>query len=708
MATLAERAKGVLTPKDQESRVKVPQAIEDKMKRGRARMREGATQRNECLEFWRGNQYVYRGDDGILVNQNTITLANGRGKPRHRVRTTRNLIFDIVAHEVSAAIKRVPGYEVNPTKSDPETLSAARLSGKVAYYGYDKWSLRQMVKRVITYAVVADEGFAWPFWDSSVAPFYTDDDGSVYGQGEIGIRILGPNEVYWEPGLKFDESRWHAVEQARTLESVYQMEGYSGPPKLTPDATADDMPSKGRESQHNELVLVTDYLERPCPKYPNGRWLTTANGKQILPERPFPCTDHKGNVVDEPVLHALSYITDPDADRDMGLVRHLLDAQRTINDCINKMLEWKNLMMNPQVIIRNGEFKQRLTDEPGQVYHAVGSGEITVREVGEVPQSLLALKDMTITDLARIAAQNDIPGQVESGKGIAELLEKDQQRRSDFIGDLAEFHSRLMRHCLYLVQKHYTEPRLITVQGRRGPRNIDGFMGADLRGQVDVTVYPGSIEPRTRADMTRVIMAYADRGWIDPDSAMQALNSGDVEGLIESIALDEGRVNEIIQMISDGTFMEQPPRPVFPGEDPGYEVEPEYQLDETGQPVLDEMGEPVVITPGILATTVPGWMPRPFDRIPIHKQEMEDWMKSQDWALLEDEQKQAGMVYYSALISLEQMQAAQAAEAQALQAEELGMDNASKDQKTKPLPDQAKATGEVFGPRYEAGSQETF
>ena len=32
-------------------------------------------------------------------------------------------------------------------------------------------------------------------------------------------------------------------------------------------------------------MLVTDYYERPCPKWPNGRWLTTANKRVIVDNR---------------------------------------------------------------------------------------------------------------------------------------------------------------------------------------------------------------------------------------------------------------------------------------------------------------------------------------------------------------------------------------------------------------------------------------
>src|SRR5687768_12334899 len=141
-----------------EDPTKVPTPVDERMARGRARMKDGSSARNECLKFWRGDQYVYRGDDGVLVNQSTITLPNGRRKPRHRVRQVRNLIADVGAHEVCAATQRVPSYEVNPSTSDPEEISAAKLSGKVARFGYDKWNVRAVTEKVVTYAVVADEG----------------------------------------------------------------------------------------------------------------------------------------------------------------------------------------------------------------------------------------------------------------------------------------------------------------------------------------------------------------------------------------------------------------------------------------------------------------------------------------------------------------------------------------------------------------------
>ncbi len=110
-------------------------------------------------------------------------------------------------------------------------------------------------------------------------------------------------------------------------------------------------------------------------------------------------------------------------------------------------------MLNPQIIVTNGKILSgKLTDMPGAIIQGVG--EIQVKPVPQIPQELFRQKEEAIIDIGRISAQNDIPSGVESGAAIQYLLEKDSSRRAGFYNNLAQFHSRLARHCLYLVQRH--------------------------------------------------------------------------------------------------------------------------------------------------------------------------------------------------------------------------------------------------------------
>lgn len=659
-------------------KLKVPAEVEARVKRGEASMAAGAPRRNECLRFARNRQYSWVDSQNIIHEQETTSNYERRGgKARHRIRRVRNYIFDHVETEVAGATQRVPGFNIAPTSNEPRRVSAARLARKVMYYGYEQWEYRRAVERAIRFAVIADEGFVWAYFDNTVGPYMEapildpktgKDTGKTktIGKGEIKLRVYGPNEVFWEPGVKFAESRWHAIKQARDIDELMETEGYVGG-KL--DADAKKAETSDPDDAQERLVLVTEYLERPSRARPKGRRLTIANGRVVIPERPYPCQDGEGKVLDEPVLHELFYAEDPDSARNHGLVHFLLDAQRQLNHAVSKISEWVNLMLNPQLIIQNGKILSgKLNDVPGAIVRVAGVGEVKVREVPSIPPELFRQKEEAIADMARIAAQNDIPAQVESGKGIQYLIEKDSSRRANWFANLAKFHSRLGRHLLYLVQRHYTEPRLLQVRGEGGIEPIRDFMGVELLGEVDVRVTPDSLEPLTREAIETRILGYAERGWISPHEAMAAINNGTAEGLIQSYERDIARANLIIQKVKEGPevlFATSPRRPFF-GEDPGID-------EETGLP----------------REFIPGWMPRPFDDVAVQRDTLADFMKSTEYDDFDPPRQEAINAVWDGYQELEAKQQAQAAAAQEETAESLGMSNAARPTGPPPLPDQA-------------------
>jgi hypothetical protein len=182
-------------------------------------------------------------------------------------------------------------------------------------------------------------------------------------------------------------------------------------------------------------------------------------------------------------------------------------------------------------------------------------------------------------------------------------------------------------------------------------------------------------------------MSFAQLGWITPEQAMAAVNNGTAEGLIDSYELAYERANRVIQRIKDGTFLTAGTRPVLSGEE--HYVPATDPL--TGEPQLEPVPDPFTgdlqLQPKmVLATEVPDWMPRPFDKVRVHKQQFEDWMQTTDWDELDVGAKEAANLYYAALLDLEAKQAERAAQMQQAQAEGLGMANAAKPQTASPMP----------------------
>lgn len=641
--------------------VELPREIEERVTRAKAQIRSDSVRRQECLNFWRGDQYVYRTHDNYLVSQGTVVGS----KPAHRPRTTRNLIHGLVEAKVSAATGRIPSYEVDPSSSDPEDISAALLSEYIALYGYTKWGILRSAKKVITSALVMDGGYAMPFWDTTIGPYLENG----MGIGDVRIRTFTGDEVGWEPGLEFHESGYHVIVQARSIDEVQSMPGFIKIPdaeqQLLPDAATQRplaSPSDARGGA-SKLVMVTEYLERPCPKWPKGRRVVTANGRVILPAEDYPTIAYGYNGI---CLHPLSYTVDPDADRDRGMVIHMIDAQRTYNNATNQQISWAQLALNPQIIGPPMANKIKFTDEPGAYYTVVPINGMTPqwRDVPPIPPELSQMKEEAKLDMQLIAGSDDIPDNVEAGSAIQVLIEQSRARWQSFLIDVAGFHSELMTHCLQLVQQYYTEPRLISIRGRTGWMNIQDFRGADLRDQMDVRVYPGSIEPRTRQAVEQRVQWLVQMfpGQVSMEAAMAAIEGGTGEQLIESYELDLARAHLMVQKIISGpdAFLLQP-------------------LTDPMQP--------------------PPWAPRKdIDNVSVHIHVFADYCKTPDYDNQPIPIQEALRLYLEACVFLKNEAAIQQQMMQAQTAASIGMSNATSPMGSKPMPSLPAPGGTPGGP----------
>lgn len=723
MAGLTDTAAAVIDKVLPAKPPKTAPDIDAKLKRGRERLQQVAPRRKQAIEFANGNHYVSIDKTGLkLVEQNTVPKWAGGEKPDHRVRRSHDLIGPILKGKVSSATQRIPGYEVVPSTTDPEDYSATRLGKKILHAGYEgPWHLKQAFRKFVWDALVTEEAFIMPFWDANVGPFVetTNDQGETYsvGMGEIRAAVYSGLEVIWEPGVEYEDSPWFAIEHARPIEQVESEPGFLGG-KLKADAD-ESMLIAGREKPKGaKLVMVTEFFDRPCPKHPNGRRLILAGGRQIFVPEDYPLTDHEGKVVDEPCLHRAVYSIDGSSERHRGLVQSMIESMRQYDYGANKAAEYLQLVLVPQIIAPEGAIKGEVDDEPGGIVEvdeeALANGEIKWREMPSMPREFTDLQDRAQGELGFVAHENQIPSQVESGKAIEGLQQKDAVAWQDFLEDLAGVHALFGRDALCLAQLHYTEERLMQFRGRTGWEAISDFKGADIRGQKDVRVQQGSLESRTRGEAEKQIMDLAGPAGLfpnrfPPEIIMRAISMGDIDILNEAYEEDEARCNFIISQIRSGGFWDLPDRPVFPGEEapkldpatgqpiwiepPTEEVPPEEDVE--GNPVPGTGAEGSEGRP-VMETMLPGWMPRPFDNVPVHKLRIETFMKSDEWSHLDPKAQRATMDYYRALIDLETKNADRARELQSERAEELGRQNAARPQGGKPLPSQP-GSGEEGG-----------
>lgn len=679
--------------------IPVPPDVKKRIHRTHQSMKRVSPRRRQNVEFTRNNHFVSINKKGDgLDHLDIVDRRLGGKKANHRVRRSHDILAPILKGKISAASQRIPAYEVGEATGDPEDYSAARVSEKALIGGYKLFGVRKAFRRGIWNALVTEEGFFMPFFDETIGPFVEEDergeDGmpvvdeegqsrkKVTAMGEVRYAVFSGLEVGWQPGVQFEDARYYVIVHARPREQVEAEPGFMGGPLPADAATSPDYLGEKPKIADADLVLVTDYLERPCAAQPNGRRVIEADGRQIFPEEDYPKMDGEGNVLDEPFAARISYTIDGEADHDRGLVTSIIETLRDFDFASNKAVEYLQLVMVPQLLVPEGAILPEtvIDDTPGLAIElgedAWRNGqEPKWREMPSMPGEFGNERDRAQALLGFIASENGAQG-LEAAKAINTVAQNNLLAWQDFMEDVADAFASTGRDSLCLMQVYYDDERMEKFRGRTGWESIADFRGADIRGQTDVRVKVGSLEPLTRAVVEQRIMNVASMfpGYFPPETLIAALSAGDFDRLNESFEEDEAQINFLISQIRAGTFKDLPLRPVLPGEG-GPELDPA-----TGQPKIGPDGNPVMLT------EIEGWMPRIFDSPSVWKRRLEAFMKSDEWRHLDAETQQATGYIYNAVLQIEAKNAAKQAAIQSQTAEALGTANAAKPQAAKAMP----------------------
>jgi hypothetical protein len=358
------------------------------------------------------------------------------------------------------------------------------------------------------------------------------------------------------------------------------------------------------------------------------------------------------------------------------MVESMIQAQETINDCTNKLLEWKNRCLMPQMIAPRGSNVTRPDDTPGAIkyYNPVGGQAPTWEVPPAVPRELFEMRNLALQDMRIFAAAVDVQPEPDlAAKTANAAIEQALLGWQSFLGDLAEVHAHLAGDMLTLASLHYTDERLIELRGQYSWEALEDFKGQDLRGQTSVRVRPSTLEAKSKTNTLEELtfMQTNYPGSITPEAAWSGLQGGSDHGLLKSYENHVARAWRRVEELRKGIEFVSQRYPM--------------RLDmETGDPALDFM--------------VAGWMPRKQDNIVIWKTVFSDYMTSPAFDDDPQETQELFSLVWDQLEQFERMRAmAQAAE-QMDAAAELGGLNAAKPQGEIAPPQQRDMTAQQADP----------
>lgn len=538
---------------------------------------------NESI--WMTNIAYVCGFDGITYNSQTRQYEPiNRAQPflkKDRIHV--NKILPTLQNRAARLLKSPPRYDVRPESQSQEDKDAARLGIDVINNIWDKQDINTKRTPLIMWLQECGHAYMKTSWDDTLGKEMIDPEtGEMDYEGDIRVEPISPFEVFPNPLAKsFEEvkSSWLIHARVRPLDYFklqYPERGHLVKEEsvwllsLQYEQRINNMNSRGStgdlQFQKNVAIEMIKYEAR-SKKHPNGRMIICANGV-LLADKELPAGEIPFAKFDDIQVAGKYY---PES-----VVTHLRPIQDQFNTNIRKRAEWtKKLLAGKYVAARgSGIAQEALNDQSGELLYytpvpnAPGAGQPTQMQIPMMPNWAFTETDYLEKYFSEVSGLSEVSqGQLPSASipaiGLQLLLEQDETR----IGIMTDQHERSWARLGYLilkyVEKFYVLPRKLKIAGPNRSYMVKEFTGADLRGNTDVYVVPGSTVPNSKAVKRQDILNAYSQGLLgdpaDPqvrEKVLGLLEYGDIQGIWEDYALDMQQIKRGMEKMKQGILIE--------------------------------------------------------------------------------------------------------------------------------------------------------
>lgn len=382
----------------------------------------------------------------------------------------------------------------------------------------------------------------------------------TFMDGEIESRALMLFNFYWDPKAKDDleSAQWCGECWYADLDWIDQNFPEKGPyvgaqsgvdaasfyesslVSLVGPSIQGSAHYGGGSQQFTDGAVVRKYQEKPSAKFPRGAHVITSNGVLLYRD------DMPLRTKDDEIIPKFSYTMfqhDLVPGRLWGSTpcEDMVSLQRKINGIDCQIILNRKTLLNPWVLAPKGSGlnpgKTHMKPGATVLYNFVGVGAAPqVVQGTALPAQVLEERARAVEGIAELAegpgtGAAQPPDATRSGVALHWQKEQIDEYGIARFSRWGEFHAERDRKRLLLAQRHYREQRAVKIRGRGYDWQISMFSGADLQGNTDVVVEPGSEIPRSRSAQTQILFDLIEAGVVD------VANPVDRQKVIEEVGL---------------------------------------------------------------------------------------------------------------------------------------------------------------------------
>jgi len=303
------------------------------------------------------------------------------------------------------------------------------------------------------------------------------------------------------------------------------------------------------DQKYKDAAEVLIRWDVPNDKRPNGRLFACTKDVVLLEPQDIP-EEYNGQIP----IFKFKYL-DLMLGTPQGLIEQLIPSQEELNTTVTRIAEFKKWLAGKILVPDGCNLETRYDDQTGQIIKYNPAGGKPEFQSPPNPPSIL-LQDLpriqrNMEDIAAThdASQGRTPAGIKANSAIQSLSELDQSQLSPVIMNSESQLGFFCEMVLGIIEKKYTEQRLIGIAGKDLAVDVKTFKGSDVAGNRRIRVTLGSNLPVSREARQETLLGWLKLGLITKEEARDMLEFGTLDGVYHNID-DQAEKMEIQEMLN--------------------------------------------------------------------------------------------------------------------------------------------------------------
>lgn len=534
------------------------------------------------LAFYFGRQYVQWVGS---VSANKFTLMDVKPRQSWRARLVSNKIKPIIRNELTKLTKEEMQFYVVPATTEESDIFAARAGESLAEFVLDDSKFNRVRRQATLWSLLTGTGYTKTYYDQNY-PVPNNDPGKIIldalSSFPIYVPLLDEEDIQVQPYVfhqrsvdpNFIKEKWgvdvtpdnevraeYYEERLRNVLGI-QSKGYVPqsivrevwvrPNQEFPQGAMFIIQGKNVLYIYEDIVEAREDAELPPVGDAEVPDTPTRNPLE-LPETVFPY-EH-GEYPFQKIIHipAARYYG-------MSVIEDLIPLQKEYNRARSQIIESKNKTASAQWVVPKGSINPAMiTSQPGLVItYQPGFEPPRAIKQPDLPAYVIQDLDRTLKDIDDISGQYEVahgrtPPGVEAASAIAYLQEENDTRLYHTTASIEEAAQSVGTQILSLIDQCWTEEKMVKVVSKNNATDVRMLRKADMKGNTDFRIEPGSMAPKSRAARNAMMLELLDRQVVPPDKILKYLQMVDTNQMYNEMQLDDRQAQRENIRMSEGT-----------------------------------------------------------------------------------------------------------------------------------------------------------